>query len=340
VEAASDHEELLPMPVRKHVAILTLIGVALFTGCSSTRRSDSPDADGKILVAASVAPIVDIVKNVAGDAADVQGMIPEGVDSHTFEPTPDTARTLSEADVIFLNGLDLEEPTLKLAEANLKDGAAIYQLGSHTLDANAYLYDFSFPASGGHPNPHLWMDVANAKTYTELVRDELVKVDPSNASTYRSNAESFLATLTSLDDAVQRAVDTVPPANRVLLTYHDSFAYFANHYGMNVLGAIQPADFSEPSAQEVADLIQQIEQNHVPAIFGSEVFPSPVLEQIAAETGAHYEGSLRDDDLPGDPGQPEHSYVGLMLYDVRTMVSALGGDPSPLDSIHATNTYD
>jgi len=329
-----------PVLIRKNIAIGTLISVVVFfTACSSTRRAGSPGAEGKLLVAASVAPIADIVKNVAGDAADVQGMIPEGVDSHTFEPTSDTARTLSEADVIFLNGLSLEDPTLKLAEANLKDGAAIYQLGEHTLDANAYLYDFSFPASGGRPNPHLWMDVANAMTYAELVRDELARVDPGNASTYRANAESFLATLSKLDDAVQQAVDTVPPANRVLLTYHDSFAYFAAHYGMKVIGAIQPADFSEPSAQEVANLIQQIEQNHVPAIFGSEVFPSPVLEQIAAETGARYEDSLRDDDLPGDPGQPEHSYVGLMLYDVRAMVSALGGDPSPLDSIHGTNTY-
>ena len=165
-------------------------------------------------------------------------------------------------------------------------------------------------------------------------------VDPANAATYRANAESYLATLHELDGAVQDAIDTIPPANRLLLTYHDSFAYFANHYGMRVIGAIQPADFSEPSAQEVASLIRQIEQNHVPAIFGSEVFPSPVLAQIASETGARYEDSLRDDDLPGDPGQPEHSYVGLMLYDVRTIVTDLGGDPTALDSVRFTNTYD
>ena len=242
--------------------------------------------------------------------------------------------------MIFLNGLDLEDPTLSLAESDKKDSAQIFLLGDHTLQPSQYLYDFSFPKDQGHPNPHLWMDVVYAMKYTELVRDELSAADPANAATYEKNAEAYLATLKKLNGAVQDAVDTVPPENRLLLTYHDSFAYFANQYGMKVIGAIQPADFAEPSAQEVAALIDQIRTEHVPAIFGSEVFPSPVLAQIAAETGATYEDSLRDDDLPGDPGQPEHSYVGLMIYDVRTMVQDLGGDPSALDSVHFTNSYD
>jgi ABC-type Zn uptake system ZnuABC Zn-binding protein ZnuA len=320
---------------RWFVGVLTVTLAA--TGCS-TSSGGSGDT-GKVVVATSVAPITDIVKNVAGDAADVRGMIPEGVDSHTFEPTPDTAKTLSEADVIFLNGLDLEDPTLRLAEANKRDSATIYLLGQHAIGLDQYLFDFSFPQSEGHPNPHLWMDIANAIRYTELVRDELASVDPSNASTYEQNADAYIRVLRSLDGAVQKAIDTIPPQNRVLLTYHDSFAYFAAHYGMQVIGAIQPSDFSEPSAQEVAALIDQIRSEHVPAIFGSEVFPSPVLQQIASETGVTYEDSLRDDDLPGDPGEPEHSYVGLMLYDVRTMTLDLGGDPAALEAVSFTNTY-
>jgi ABC-type Zn uptake system ZnuABC Zn-binding protein ZnuA len=287
-----------------------------------------------------VAPITDIVKNVADNAADVQGLIPEGVDSHTFEPTSDTARLIADADLIFLNGLDLEDPTLALAESDKKDSAEVFLLGDHALQPSGYLYDFSFPKSAGHPNPHLWMDVAYAIRYTELVRDELSKADPGNASTYQANADAYLGTLRTLNGAVQKAIDTIPPQDRLLLTYHDSFAYFASHYGMRVIGAIQPADFSEPSAQEVAALIDQIRTEHVPAIFGSEVFPSPVLAQIAQESGAKYEDTLRDDDLPGDTGQPEHSYVGLILYDVRTIVTDLGGDPSALDAVPSPNPYD
>lgn len=323
-------------PAVRRSAIGIVVAALVASACSAAPASDS----GKLQVVASVSPITDLVKNVAGDAADVQGLVPEGVDSHTFEPTSDTARLLSDADVIFLNGLDLEDPTLALAQSDKKDSAEIYLLGEHTIQPNQYLYDFSFPKSAGHPNPHLWMDVANAIVYVKLIRDELARVDPANAATYRSNAARYLTTLEQLNKAVQLAIDTIPPSNRKLLTYHDSFAYFAHHYGMTVIGAIQPADFSEPSAQEVAALIQQIEQEHVPAIFGSEVFPSPVLAQIASETGAKYEDTLRDDDLPGDPGQPEHSYVGLMIYDVRTIVTDLGGDPSPLDAVHFTNSYD
>ena len=321
---------------RSLVGLLTVVAFVTM-GCS--KSGSDPGATGKLLIAVSVAPITDIVKNVAGNAADVEGLIPEGVDSHTFEPTPDTAKTLSNADVIFLNGLDLEDPTLRLAQSNKKDGAVIYLLGQNTIQPNQYLFDFSFPESEGHPNPHLWMDVANAITYAELARDELSKVDPNNAAIYQANAARYIAVLKTLNDAVQTAVDTIPPDNRVLLTYHDSFAYFANHYGMKVIGAIQPSDFSEPSAQEVAALIDQIKSEHVPAIFGSEVFPSPVLQQIASETGVTYEDTLRDDDLPGEPGQPDHSYVGLMLYDVRTMVSDLGGDPAALSAVSFTNTY-
>jgi ABC-type Zn uptake system ZnuABC Zn-binding protein ZnuA len=325
------------MSARRATVALAVLGLVAGAACSSPSAGAG---DGRLQVVASVAPLVDIVRNVAGDAADVTGLIPEGIDSHTFEPTPDTARLISDADVIFLNGLDLEDPTLSLAQSDKKDSAQIFLLGDHTLQPDQYLYDFSFPKDDGHPNPHLWMDVVYAMKYTELVRDELRSVDPAHAATYAANADAYLATLRTLNTAVQAAIDTIPPQDRLLLTYHDSFAYFANQYGMKVIGAIQPADFAEPSAQEVAALIDQIRAEHVPAIFGSEVFPSPVLAQIAAETGATYEDSLRDDDLPGDPGQPEHSYVGLMIYDVQTIVQDLGGDPSALNAVHFTNTYD
>jgi ABC-type Zn uptake system ZnuABC Zn-binding protein ZnuA len=100
-----------------------------------------------------------------------------------------------------------------------------------------------------------------------------------------------------------------------------------------VIGAVQPSDFSEPSAREVADLIDQIKGQQVPAVFGSEVFPSPVLEQIASEGGAEFIKELRDDDLPGEPGDDLHSYLGLMVQNMRIMIPALGGDASSMDNV-------
>jgi manganese/iron transport system substrate-binding protein len=309
-------------------ACLLLGGVA---GCDSAPAGDG----GRLLVVTTVSPIADIARNVAGDAAEVAGVVPEGVDSHTFEPTTDTARLIAEADLILVNGLGLEEPTVELARANAPSETPIYALGDHATEESDHVYDFSFPESGGLPNPHLWMSVPYAIEYTNLIAERLASVDEENAHVYRANAEDYVTELDALDDAIRRAVETIPPGDRVLLTYHDSFAYFAREYGFRVIGAIQPSDFAEPSAQEIADLIDQIEGEDVPAVFGSEVFPSPVLEQIARETGVRYEESLRDDDLPGDPGDPAHSYVGLMLYDTSSIVGALGGDAATLSGAGA-----
>ena len=120
---------------------------------------------------------------------------------------------------------------------------------------------------------------------------------------------------------------------RKLVTYHDAYAYFEKHYGYTVIGALQPSSFDEPTPKEIAGLIAQIKSEGVKAVFGSEVFPSPVLEQIGAETGVRYIDVLRDDDLLGRPGDPEHSWLGLMRFNFATMIEALGGDASVLKTL-------
>jgi ABC-type Zn uptake system ZnuABC Zn-binding protein ZnuA len=149
--------------------------------------------------------------------------------------------------------------------------------------------------------------------------------------------------LDALDQAIKQAAATIPENNRRLLTYHDSWPYFARRYGFKIIGALQPSDFSDPSPREVARLIEQIKEEKVPAVFGSEVFPSPVLEQIAREGKTRYIDKLRDDELPGRPGEPRHSYIGMLIENLTIMFEALGGsaealkklDPSPVAGSHA-----
>jgi ABC-type Zn uptake system ZnuABC Zn-binding protein ZnuA len=309
-------------------ALLTAVLAACGAGDGSASSGEQ-----KLRVATTVAPITSIVENIGGTKIQLQGLIPEGTNSHTFEPAPSVARLLSRADLIVLNGLKLEEPTLELAEANKKEGATILLLGDNTLTPEQYVYDFSFPKEDGNPNPHLWPNVTLAMNYAKLAHDKLAELDPANAAYYDANFQTYTQRLQALDEGIRQAVQTIPSQNRKLLTYHDSWAYFAERYGMTVIGAAQPSDFSEPSAREVADLIDQVKAEKVPAVFGSEVFPSPVLRQIAAETDAQYVDKLRDDDLPGKPGDPLHSYVGLMLEDMRTMIPALGGNVDALQSV-------
>ena len=332
---------------RRSVPLAVLVAVAaLSAGCGSADE-DHPDvraADGdpqadalaaclegeRIAIATTVAPITSIVANIVGDRADITGIVPEGTNSHTFEPAPSVAATLASADVVFVNGLVLEEPTKDLAIANMPDDSVLCELGTSVLPVADYVYDFSFPKDGGKPNPHLWTNPPMAEQYAVLVRDVMMRLDPANADAYTANAAAYVAKLDALDAAVRAATETVDPDNRKLLTYHDAYAYFARTYGWNVIGAIQPSSFDEPTPKEIADLIAQVRESGVPAIFGSEVFPSPVLEQIGSETGVRYVDVLRDDDLPGEPGDPEHSFLGLMRFDYVTMVEALGGDASAL----------
>ncbi|MBJ7397518.1 MAG: zinc ABC transporter substrate-binding protein [Ilumatobacteraceae bacterium] len=289
-------------------------------------------------IATTVAPITSIVANIAGGTASViTGVVPEGTNSHTFEPRPSDAATLESADIIFINGLVLEEPTKDLALANIKPSANICELGSEILPESEYIYDFSFPKEGGKPNPHLWTNPPMAKQYAQVVRDVLVRRDPSNAATYEKNFVAFAVKIDALDDAIKIATATIPEDQRKLLTYHDAYAYFAVKYGFTVIGAIQPSSFDEPTPKEVGQLISQVKNQNVKAIFGSEVFPSTILEQIGAETGVRYVDVLRDDDLIGKPGDPEHSWLGLMRFNFATIVEALGGDAKALNSLDVSN---
>jgi ABC-type Zn uptake system ZnuABC Zn-binding protein ZnuA len=313
--------------------VVTVLAVAA-AACSGGGAAED---DGRVDVVTTVSPITNIVQNIAGTRVDVTGIVPEGTNSHTFEPAPSDARALADADVVFINGLHLEEPTKALAESNVRDGVPIVELGSETISPEEEIYDFSFPRSAGDPNPHLWTNPPFAKRYAEIITEHLSELDPENAAFFEDNLEAFGERIDEIDAAVREVTATVPQDQRKLLTYHDSFPYFARQYGWEIIGAIQPSDFAEPTAADVAALIDQIRDEDVTAIFGSEVFPSPVLAQIADETGAAYIDDLRDDDLPGESGDAEHSYFGLMLEDFRTFMGALGGDISAFEAIDETN---
>ena len=325
----------IPMPVR----IIPLVFVALLLILAQACGGDD-ETDNRLRVVSSVAPITSLVENVGGDRISLQGVIPEGVNSHTFEPPPSVARSLARADLIILNGLFLEEPYLEAAQASKRDDAEVLTLADKAITRDQWVFDFSFPESGDYPNPHLWTSPLLALRYAQIVEERLSAMDPANASYYAENIRKLETRILDLDKRIETAVQTIPPENRKLLTYHDSFPFFAPRYGMEVIGAIQPSDFSQPSAREMAGLINQVRDSGVPAIFGSAVFPSDVMAQIAKESGAEFVDQLRDDDLPGAPGDPLHSYLGMMLANARVIVSALGGDASPLDGFDAGPVFE
>ncbi|MBN3942836.1 MAG: metal ABC transporter substrate-binding protein [Nostoc sp.] len=343
--------------MKKTSALLLVLNLTL-VACSTpqnTAVSPSPSENtpaakpiqnqtqNKPLVVTTVAPLTNIVSNIAGDRLEVKGIIPEGTDSHTFEPRPSDTGLLSKANLVIVNGLHLESPTEKLAKASKPKDTKIYELGSNTITKDQWLFDFSFPKEKGDPNPHLWVNPKYAEAYAKLAAQQLSALDPAGKDYYATNLKNYLQRLDALDKVTREVVASIPAKNRKLLTYHDSWAYWAREYGFEVIGAIQPSDFKEPSAQDVAKLIDQVRKVGVPAIFGSEVYPSKVEEQIAREAKVKT-ANTADDELPGQGlanamqnTNPQHTYIGMMANNMRIIADGLKGNSKLVDSLNRAN---
>ncbi|SEM99152.1 metal ABC transporter substrate-binding protein [Nitrosomonas marina] len=321
--------KLLPFASRQVWLFTTLL--------LATNLVHAENSEKMLRIATTVPPITNIVENIGGSLVTVSGIVPNGTDSHTFEPVPSDAKTLAHADIIFVNGMSLEVPTIKLAEKVKKSNTPIVRLANETLPEEEWQYDFSFPKEQGNPNPHLWPNIALTIRYAEIVRDRLAEHDSRHADLYAANATAYITKLQRLDQAIFACIETIPESNRKLITYHDSFAYFAPRYGMEVIAAIQPASFTEPGPRDIVYIIEQIKREKIPAIFGSEVFPSKIMEQIARESGARFVDELSDDELPE---KPNHSFIGMMVNNIVIMTEALGGESACASHIDASNLID
>lgn len=319
------------------ISIVTIVFFISLT--TSYAQENSTQGIDKLNIVTSVAPITNIVQNIGGEKINLIGLVPEGVNSHTFDLVPSDAIKINNADLIIIDGLNLETEVEKIANNAIAKNSKIHllKLGDNTVDKADWIFDFSFPKEKGDPNPHLWLNVYYAIKFANLTRDKLIEIDPFNSKYYIENSKKYTELLKQLDNGIKKSIMTIPPENRKLLTYHDSWAYFAPRYGMIVIGVIQPSDFGEPSAKDVADLIDQVRAEKVPAIFASEVFPTNIIDQIAKEGNITVVETLSDDDLPGKSGDNNHSYVGMMIENMKNMILPLGGNIEELKNINPKN---
>jgi ABC-type Zn uptake system ZnuABC Zn-binding protein ZnuA len=311
---------------------------------SATTESQQDDAaqsgvapEARFTVVVSDRPIADLVSQVAGDGVEVVSVVPMGADGHTYQPVPEDARALARADIYIENGMGLNAVVSSFAAVNYPDGTLHVGLAdvipSSELIGTDSAEDIEAHGHAHSINAHFWPDPNYAMVYVDRIVATLSAHDADNADLYAEQGAALNSQLMQLDEAFAAALATIPSENRKMVVYHDSWSYFGRRYDVPVIGAIQPTDFSEPSAAELRETIEEVRDAGVPAFFGSEVFPSDVLKVIEEESGAAYVADLSDDVLPGEPGTPEHSYQGMMLANTRTIVEALGGDPSVLDTI-------
>ncbi|MGQ9573228.1 MAG: metal ABC transporter substrate-binding protein [Dehalococcoidia bacterium] len=288
-----------------HVLALSLLATALlasvlFVAC----QEEEEDQADQVKVVVSLSLFADFARQVGGDRADVFALIPAGADAHTYEPSPSRVAKLSEADLVIVNGLALEAALEKVIEANMPSSATLVELAE------------GLPAIDD--NPHLWLDVQNAIAYVERIRDALMEVDPAGSKTYRANAESYLAELQALDQEVAAAINSIPSHRRKLVTFHDAFPYLAQRYGLVVIGVVVASPGKEPSATDVANLVDAIAAEDVPAVFKEPQFNARILELAASDAAVEvctlYSGTL---------DKKVDTYVKLMRFNAKELVRCL-----------------
>jgi ABC-type Zn uptake system ZnuABC Zn-binding protein ZnuA len=283
----------------------------LVVGCSG---GTAPSAGSKLTVATTTTVFADMVRQIGGDAVEVESLVPANGDVHTFSPTPSQARLLSRAGLVVMNGLGLDD-WLDGTVADVGTSATVLKLAVGLPGAEYVAGD-----DGETANPHLWMDVTYAKAYAARITEALAAADPAHAASYRANGQTYAGTLERLDAWVHDQIAAIPEANRRFVSFHDAFPYFARRYGLQIVGVAVEAPGQDPSAGYTAQLIQAIRQAHVKAIFSEAQFPPKLVDQLASETGATVVANLYDDSV-GDP--PVTTYEAVIRWDVDQFVKAL-----------------
>jgi zinc/manganese transport system substrate-binding protein/manganese/iron transport system substrate-binding protein len=286
--------------VRGLTALLLFV-LAIAAGCSGPATSG-----GGIKVVTTTTILADLVKNVGGDRVSVASIAPAGAEIEEYSPKPDDARKVSEAALLVVNGLDLDKWSGDLLK-NKKASAVVIELtdGLPAID----------------DNPHMWFNVELARKYVEKIRDSLIQADTAGRDAYTRAASAYDAELVKLHDELKKKAAEVPAARRKLVTSHDAFPYFARAYGFEIVGFVQPEADKEPSAAELAELVEKVKKAGVKAVFVESQASPKLSEALAKEAGVtRVVGDIPTDSL-GE--KPADTYVGLMRTVMDRIVNAL-----------------
>lgn len=296
----------------------------LLSACNTLKFPDN----GKLNVVATTNIVGDVVAQIGGDDINLITLLPPGADPHGYEPTPQDLRAIADADIVFMNGLGLEEFLEDMLIAS--GGDAVVVALSEIVEVNADHSHAEAPAveieddhDHGGTDPHVWFDVRYVIAWTELIADQLAALDIENTDNYQTHALSYIEEIETLDAWIHQQVESLPIEQRVLVTNHDSFTYFAAAYQFEIVGAViaGKSTMSEPSARELAALQEIVAQHNVQAIFVEVGVSQTLAGQVAADTGIIlvelYTGSLSESDGPAD------SYLAMMRYNVSAIVKTL-----------------
>lgn len=307
------------MKIIKIITFSVLI-LSVFISCKNERKNTEGSQKLKIVTTTSM--ITDLVKNIAGDHIEVQGLMGAGVDPHLYKASEGDVSKLYKADIIFYSGLHLEG---KLVEVFEKMKATKTTIGLGEFLPKGELIGSDYFAS--NYDPHVWFNIKFFKKFTEKVTETLVEKDPKNAAAYIENEKKYLQQLTELETEVVAKIETLPREKRILVTAHDAFNYFGKAYDFNVVGLQGISTATEAGVQDVQRISQFIIDNNVKAVFVESSVPRRTIEALQKSVQSKGQdvkigGSLFSDAL-GNPGTDEGTYIGMFTYNVNTIVDGL-----------------
>ncbi len=296
----------------------------------------------KLPVVASFSILGDVVGQVGGDRVAIKAIVGPGGDAHVYQPTPADAAGIAKAAVVFVNGLGFEGWIDRLIQTSGYKGPVITaSAGIKALKSDEHEEDSDHKEAheeherhddegkeAGHHHgdldPHAWQNVKNVIVYVKNVKEGLCKVDAANCDTYTRNAANYAGKLEALDVDIRRRLNAVSADKRKIITSHDAFRYFADAYGVSILAPVGFSTQSEASAEDVAQLINQIRKDGVRALFVENISDPRLIEQIARETGVKVGGELFSDALSKEGG-PAANYINMMRHNSELMAGALVG---------------
>jgi zinc/manganese transport system substrate-binding protein len=295
-------------------ALLLAAALSLLVGASCGDDDGGADS-AEVTAVATTTQVTDLVRNVGGDRVTVDGILPANADPHEYEPRPSDAVALTKADVVFKSGGDLDEWLDEVVDSAGGDATEVTLIDAvKTIEGE------------GETDPHWWQNPRNTILAVEAIRDALAKADPAGRAGYARRAAAYVAKLRALDADIEGCIDQVPPAKRKLVTTHDALGYFADRYGIEVIGAVIPSlsTQAQPSAKDVQDLVDQIKEEGVEAIFPEAGISKKLERAISREAGAEVGGQLWADTL-GPEGSSGATYLEAMRANAQTLAEGMSG---------------
>ena len=296
--------------MQRRLTLRALLAAATLLGAShAVPAADTPPAPLKVVASFSI--LADMVRQLAGDAAEVTALVGPAGDAHVYEPSPADAKRLSQADLVFVNGLKFEGWIDRLVRASGYKGSVI--VASRGVKPRQL---------EGAPDPHAWQSLANARLYVENIRAGLAAAVPAQAAGIHARAAAYLGQIDALDRAAKARFASVPAEQRRVITTHDAFGYFGQAFNVSFITPQKWTTEAEPSAADVAAVIRQIKAQKARALFVENMTDRRLMDRIAQETGVLVGGTLYADAL-SPAGSAGDTYLRMYAHNVESLAAAL-----------------